>query len=197
MYYHTRSPVASIAEGVRDHFGNDIVRAVHIGIDLSACCCVKEATFDALAQIRRVFANHLTIEKAALAGVALLSAVNRDTYQRRLVLQHRNESSMRQHYKVLIGSLAKCDSLFPAIILANDQRADAMDNKLVNNAAAGDMQVTVDLTPTLVRQSIKTARGVLAHREFGLQLRAAFVVPLVQRFERTTVNQKRRKAGLD
>src|SRR6185437_5763752 len=106
MNYDTRSPVASgvnVAEGIRDHFGNDVVRTVHVSIDFPACCRAKEATFDALARVMFVMSQDFAIEKTALASVTLLGAVDSQAYQRRFVFQHRNEAVIWQHYEVLVG----------------------------------------------------------------------------------------------
>ena len=191
--YNTHSPVA---KGVRDHFGDDIIRAIHIGVDPPAAGGAEYPTLHPSACIALLMSNLLTIQETALASIALLGLVDADTDQGGFVFQHGDEARMRQHHKALVGTLAKNDGLLPPVILANYQRADAVPYQGINDATAGDMQITVDLALALVGQNVETVRGKLSYREFGLQLGATFVVPLIQRLKRTTVNQKGCEAGL-
>jgi hypothetical protein len=155
MNCDTRSPVACVAEGVWDHFEHDIVRAIHIGVDCSATRCAEEPTLHPLAHILRVMFQLLTIEKTALAGIALLRAVYSNAHQSCFILQHRDEAGMGHHDKRLIGPLVQCHSLLPAVILADHQCADAMGDKCVNNTPTGDMRVTIYLALTLVGEYVQ------------------------------------------
>ena len=58
------------------------------------------------------------------------------------------------------------------------------------------MQIAIHLPLPLVRKTVETTRGVLPFREQRLKVGATFIVELVQRLERMTINQKGREAWL-
>jgi hypothetical protein len=66
----------------------------------------------------------------------------------------------------------------------------------VHDAPTGDVQVARDLSLAFVGEEVESAWDGNACGEFGLPARAALVVPLVDRFHRVALNQKRREAGL-
>jgi hypothetical protein len=103
---------------------------------------------------------------------------------------------MRQEDECLIGPLPQGDFLFPAIILPDDEPANIPSGKVIHYAATRHMEIAVYLTFALVREDVEAARGVPACREQGLIVGTLFVIELVQRLERTPVNQKGYKARL-
>ncbi len=75
--YYTRFPVA---KGVRDCFSENVVGAIHIGIDELTVCGAEQPALDAPADILFVMPNRLIIEEAALTGMALVHQNDRDAY---------------------------------------------------------------------------------------------------------------------
>jgi hypothetical protein len=101
--YYTRFPVA---KGVRDCFPNDVVRAIHIGIDQPPICGAEQAPRDALARVPRLMLDWLIIEKAALAGVTLVRQDDLNAYQFSLVAQHLDKAGV-------IFAISVCHPLYP------------------------------------------------------------------------------------
>ena len=157
---------------------------------------LKQPAFDAFASVDLLLADRLQVEEAALGSVALFAHDDVDAHQLRLVAEHLDEPRVRHKHEVLIRSLAQLNGLFPAVILAHHQRPDAVRHESLHNTAARDVQVMVDLARSFVGEGIELPGGEDPRGQFGLQAGAAFVVPLVDRLQRTAVDQKRREAGL-
>lgn len=118
-------------EGVWDCFADDIVRAIHIGIDASAVAGTEQASFDPLASVGFLLLDRLVIQKAALAGIGLFGDDDPNAYQFGFIGQHLNEAGMRNLHKLLIVPLAHVDFLLPPVILADDEHADAFLKRAV------------------------------------------------------------------
>ena len=101
--YYTPYPVA---EGVRDYFAQDIVRAIHIRVEAPPIAGAEQSALDAFASVDVTFAHRLEVEEAALGGVTLLAHHDLDADQLRLVAQHLDEARMGHEHEVLIRSLA-------------------------------------------------------------------------------------------
>jgi len=158
--YHTRCPVA---KGARDYFAHDIVRAIHIRVDAPPVCRTIEPALDPsptedgcrIGSI--VDRQRIPVEEAGLTGVALLGDLHLDAHQLGLVLEHRDEARMRHKDEVLIGPLPQANRLFPPVVLANDQRADALSHQPVHDATTGDMQIRSDLPRPFVSKDVELA----------------------------------------
>src|SRR6266498_3252431 len=136
----------------------------------------------------------LMVEKRNLAGMSLLAHDYADTEQLRLVGEHRDEASVRNEHEGLVGLPPQIDSLLPVGVVTDDKCADTMLHQQRNDGTAGVVQVVTHPAITLVGERLQPAAGVLALWELGLELRAALVVQLIQRLERSPVNQPRHKA---
>ena len=103
---------------------------------------------------------------------------------------------MGDRHKVLIISPAHASFLLPERVLTDDDCSYSLLYQEVNDALTGGVQVVVNLSIACVRDAFHLFRHALSIR-FGkllVELLHALVVPLVPRFDRTTVNQVRRKA---
>ena len=191
--YHTPYP---IAEGVWDYFAQNVVGAVDVRVQAAPSARAKQPAFDPVASVDLVLADGFQIEEAAFGGLALLAHNDANADEGGFVLKHLHEAGMWHKDKVLVGSLPQANRLLPVGILAYDQGADALFHQPLHDTATGDVQIGGDLSRSFVGQDVELARGIDAFRKFGLQLGAAFVVPLVERLQRTALNQKRHDAGL-
>lgn len=57
---------------------------------------------------------------------------------------------MRDRDKVLVIDLSLVDFLLPAVILADNQRADAMRDQVINDAPRRDVQEMVNATGAFI-----------------------------------------------
>src|SRR6266487_4552624 len=190
--YNTRFPVA---KGVRDCFPNDVVRTIHIGIDQPAIRSAEQAARDALAGIPCVMLDWLVIDEAALAGVAFVDQEHLNPHQFGLVAQHLDKAGVWHLNEVLIVPLPNADLLLPAVVLADNQRSDALPYQQVDNPPAVGVQVVVNLARSFCGQPF---HPLCASRlpKFGLQFGAALVVALVDVLCWATVNQNGHEARL-
>lgn len=175
MDYHTPDP---IAKGVWDCFADDVVCAVHVGIDPPTVCGVKHPPRDPSAHIAVAVSNRFSIQKAALAGVALIDNDDRDVDQFRFVLEHRDKPGMRYAHEVLVILPSDGNLLFPPIVFANHEGTNALARQQVNDASAMGMEV--------VRGPARAPGGEPFHQaggarfpELGLQLCLPLVVALI------------------
>jgi hypothetical protein len=67
---------------------------------------------------------------------------------------------------------------------------------ITHHPSAGDMQIAVYLPFPLIRKPVEAMRGVLSFGEQRLILSASLVIELVQRLERTAINQNGHEARL-
>src|SRR5262249_9128857 len=104
--YHTPYPVA---EGVRDYFSQNIVRAVDVGVEATPIGGLEQSAFDAFANIDVMLSHRLQVEEAAQGSVVLLAHHDADADQLRLVTQHLDEPCVGHEDEVLIGALAQPD----------------------------------------------------------------------------------------
>ena len=121
--YYTPYPVG---KGVRNYSAQDIVGAIDVRIQATPIAGAEQSALDPLAGVDVMFAHRLQIEEAAFARVALLAHHDLDADQLRLVLEHHDEARMGHKHEVLIRSLPQSNRLFPAVVLTDDQRADAV-----------------------------------------------------------------------
>jgi hypothetical protein len=84
----------SLSESVGKCFGDNVVRAIHIGIDKAALGCTEQATVDSSPCVHRSFLRKLTIQETALRGIAFLLRYHGDARQVRFVRQHVYQRSM-------------------------------------------------------------------------------------------------------
>ena len=151
--YHTRSP---LAESIRDHFRDDVIGAIDIGVELLARGSTKQPPLHPFAEIGGMMADGFTVQKAALAGMALLDEDDPDTHQRSFVSQQGDEAGMRQEHKGLVGPPAQLDLLLPAVILADDQCPNMPLYQHVNDVPTGNVQIMIDLAFALIGQDAPT-----------------------------------------
>ena len=175
MDYHTPDP---IAKGVWDCFSDDVVRAVHVGIDPPTVCGAKHPACDPRAHIAFAVSNRLGIQKAAFARVALVDRAYFDADQFRLVLEHLDEAGVRHLHEVLVVPPSDGDLLLPAIVFADDQDSDAFTHQHVDHASTVGMEVVRDLAIAPVRDALHQTGGALPP-ELGLELCLALVVELI------------------
>src|SRR5262249_39416398 len=122
--YHTPYPIAI---GVWDYFAHDVVRAIHIGVEVPPIRRAIEPALDPPPTKDRgrmgwsVDRERVPVEEARLTGVALLRHQNTDAHQLCLVLEHLDKAGMWHKHEVLIRSLPQLNLLFPAVALANHQ----------------------------------------------------------------------------
>src|SRR5258706_5155652 len=103
---------------------------------------------------------------------------------------------MRNAYKVLIVFPPHIALLLPQGVLPDNDRPYPLCYQEVNDALASRMQVVINTPVARVGDTFHLLGNAFSVR-FGQQLSEflhALVVPLVPRFERTTVNQARREA---
>src|SRR5262249_16637425 len=118
----------------------EVVTAVDICVDGSPRARPEHPTLHTLPQVRLPLAKRLQIEKATLGGIALLDEYQLDTDQHRLVLEHVVEPRMRNEDEMLVVPFAQFDPLLPAIVLADDQGADAFAYQELDDRSTGGMQ---------------------------------------------------------
>src|SRR5262245_12425287 len=99
LYYPASTPWP---ESIGGCFATNVIRPVHIGIDLPAICAAKQPAFDTLASIVLAMADRLVVEERALGGVSLLTHQHADTDQFCLVGQHRDEAGVRNAHEGLV-----------------------------------------------------------------------------------------------
>src|SRR6266567_780804 len=103
---------------------------------------------------------------------------------------------MGNGHEVLIVAPTHTGFLLPQGVLPDNDRSYPVCYQEVNDALTGGVQVVVNAPVACVGNALHLAGDTLPIL-FGkllLELFHAFVVPLVPRFERTTVNQARDKA---
>ncbi len=192
--YNTPSP---IAKSIWDHFDDHIVRAIHIGIEPPTRRGLEQPTLDTLPHVCRLMSQWFTIEEATLARVGLLREDDLYPDQLRLVGHHVDEAGMREEDERLVVALPHWHLLLPAIVLPDHQRPNTALDEVIHDPPAGDMEIAVYLPFPLVRKPVKAMRDVLPFGEQGLKVSASFVVELVQRLERTAINQKEAQSPAD
>src|SRR5216683_2067846 len=103
---------------------------------------------------------------------------------------------MRYLDKILIVALAHASLLLPERIFSHNDRSYPLLYQKVDQALASSVQIMVHLTVALVGDVLHLLCDTLSvfFGKAQLQLFHAFVVPLVPRFERPTVNQSRHEA---
>src|SRR5215469_12775534 len=103
---------------------------------------------------------------------------------------------MRDLHKVLIVFSPHARLLLPERILADNDRSYPFLYQEVNNAITGGVQVVVNAPVARVGDTFHLLGDPLSLRfgQFFLEFLHALVIPLVPRFDRTTVNQSRDKA---
>src|SRR5688500_2916180 len=99
---------------------------------------------------------------------------------------------MRDGHKILIGALAELDRLLPAVILANDQHPNPLDSQTVDEPAAGDMHLMLDLTVAFFRQAFQACfeRRVSRGIQLTWQGSPVCAVVLVDTLARPALNKK-------
>ena len=150
--YDTRSP---LAKGVRDHFHDHVVGAVHIGVEALTRSRHERSPRDALALVLFLVRQGLAVQEAALAGVGLLSHDHLKAHHLGLIGQHLDEAGMREEDECLIRVLSQGHILLPTVILPDDQGTDTMLDEMINDAAAGHMEIAVHLPFPLVGEHIE------------------------------------------
>jgi hypothetical protein len=98
-------------------------------------------------------------------------------------------------HEVLVVALPNPDLVFPAVILANDERSDAFRNQQIDNPPAMRVQVVVNLARPSRGQPFHPLRASRLS-EFGLQFGATLVVALVDVLEWTTIYENGYKTRL-
>lgn len=146
-------------EGLWDCFADDVVRAVHIGIDASASAGTEQAPLDSFAHVVGLMTDWLVVKEAALAGMAFLLQDHLYSYQLCLVGEHVDEASMGDLHELLIVSLAHVRFLLPPVILADNERSYAFLNQMFDNAVALRMQIVVDLASTFIGEPFQLVRS--------------------------------------
>ena len=145
--YNTRFP---LPEGSRDCFSQNVVRAIHVGIDdLPPISGAEQPARDTLAGVVLVVLDWLAIQEAALASVALIREHDLDAYQLGFIGQHLNKAGVWHLDKVLVVPLPNADLLLPAVA----QLTNAFFDKYLKGAdakieALPDEQVTVKAAST-------------------------------------------------
>ena len=100
----------------------------------------KEAAFHALADIHRMMTDWLQVQERTLAGMALVGNDDPDADQLGFVSEHVDKLGMRNGYKILVVAGAHIYVLLPGIILADNERANAFLDELVDDQAAAPME---------------------------------------------------------
>ena len=136
MDAHLSDPVG---KGVGNRLAQDVVRPIHIRVQTAPSARLEEAALETLPSVDLLLGHWLQIQEAALGGVALFAYDDVDAYQLCLVLEHRDEPRVRHKDEVLIRALAQRNGLFPAVVLADHQRPDAVRHEVVHDTATGDM----------------------------------------------------------
>src|SRR5216684_7692552 len=103
---------------------------------------------------------------------------------------------MRNAHKVLIIALAYASLLLPKRIFPDNDRSYPLFCQKVHNALTGCMQVMMNLSIARVGDAFHLSGDALSiiFRKLVLEFLHALIIPLVPRFDRTTVNQARDKA---
>lgn len=185
-----------VGKSVRDYFTQDVVGGVDIGLDQPSIAGTEQAAPDTLACILLVLANRLLVEEGTLAGVTFFGDDDLNPDECGFVGEQVDELGMGQEDKVLVGTLAEPDLLLPAIILADDQRPDALREQRLDHQAATTVEFGLDPPIALVGDHLQLPGGMLTCLETTLQVSALLIVTLIDRLEWSSANQKRDKARL-
>ncbi len=103
---------------------------------------------------------------------------------------------MRNADEVLVAPLAHLHVLLPAIVLADDEVANVFAHERGDDVGAGKVHQAVHAPVAGKGQGLQLTRGVQPFGKLVLKFRSALVVELVEGLQRSSVNKKRREAGL-
>lgn len=185
MYCNILYPISKSAWG---YFPNNVVSAIQICIDQLASGAAEHSSVNTATHVGFVVANRLKIKKRAFRRMTLFCQNNVDAYKFALVSQHFDKPGVRNGDKVLVVALANANTLFPSVILADNQYADLVLDQEIDNAPAGRMQVMVNTPRSLVGHAFDPKRSVPIAAQLTLEFCLALVVELVDGLQRATVN---------
>src|SRR5438876_101206 len=106
-------------KGCREYFSSDVITAVDIGMDEALATCPIPSPVASTTETRLlrplgvVGGKRIAVQKTGLACVAFFGHDDSDAHQRRLVLEHLDETRMGDLDKRLIVALAHLDFLLP------------------------------------------------------------------------------------
>src|SRR5229473_1766141 len=181
----------SAIKGCREYFSSDVITAIDIGMDEALATCpipppiasATETRF--LRPLGVVGGKRIAVQETGLACVAFFGNDDGDAHQRRFVLEHLDEARMGDLDKRLIVALAQLDFLLPEGVFSD------------NDGSGSHMQVVVDTAVALLGERFHVARGeAVLFGKLLLQVLTLLVIPLVDRFEHTTVDEQGHKARL-
>src|SRR6185437_4933360 len=114
------------------------------------------------------------------AGVGLFGQYHLNAHQRCLVGQHRDKASMWKVDECLVIPLPQSNRLFPAVILPNDKSSNAMLDKVIDDATACHVKITVHLALAFISEDFEAMRCKSPVRQKRLIAGTTLVVELVQ-----------------
>ncbi len=94
------------------------------------------------------------VEERGFGGIAFFSHDDGDPDEVCFVLQHLNQTAVRDLHKRLIVAPAHLDFLFPALVESDHQRPDPLAYQQIDDATACRVQVGLDAAMTLRRNAI-------------------------------------------
>src|SRR5271157_1266150 len=177
-------------ESRRESLAQDIVRGIHIRVDQLPLSRDELSPLDPPPAVDRMLADGLQIQKGAFRGIFLFLDDHLDPGQLGLVGQHVDECGMGNGDEVLVVDGTNVHFLFPALIMSDDQGAEAFRYHPVHDVAAGPMQEMMNLAIALVGQSVEMVGRELPVGQGRLQIGPPFVVVGIDALERSAVNQK-------
>jgi hypothetical protein len=99
----------------------------------------------------------ITVKETGFAGVRLLSEDNFQTSEHGFVLDFLQQSPERNVLEILLGSLVKTfHALLPTVVLANDDRADAMLDTVLHDELGRMVEVVLQPEISLPTLTLRT-----------------------------------------
>ncbi len=175
----------------------NLSRAVNIGINQKATSRPKQTTLDSSPLIGFLLDGQFVVKKGSLGSIAFFDAFN--LYANLLTLGSKflPKFAIRNRDKVLVVALANINSLLDPREVPDNNCTDVIFNAVISDILDRTVEIIVNLIGAFTAQvkHFIGNMGVPLQVFNTLQSRIFFVVPLVNTFEVTSVNDKGRPRG--
>lgn len=133
---------------VPDYFTSDVATPVHIGIHYTTVSRAIQSTLNPtttklMANTTLVDRQRITVKETCLTGVCFLREHNLKPSENCLVLDLLQQTPERDVLEVLVRLLAQVHARFPTVILANDNRANAVLEAMSDDELANVVEVVL------------------------------------------------------
>jgi hypothetical protein len=180
---------------VRECFSQDIVRAIHVGIDLDPGGGSIQPARHAPAEIFVVVFYGFLVDKRASGRVGFFRFAKSNARVLAFIAEFRDKALERDRNEILVVLSPEVNLLFPFIILANDERVDPVLDAPVHDKSTHLVHLIVDLVVPFQRQPPElVARSSIADARH--QPRLSFIIVLIHGFCYLAVDDNRHVADI-